>query len=148
QREPEDQSDLRERPPVPCHALRPREPMRSLLNLSRDQRCTQEDPEQERDHHVQRDNELEAVEATVEGIVQQRAILTRHDETRMELSERGDDPRSGDEREDTDRRESDQRRERLRPMLTPCDPDHDPTSDLVFLTARRAWSPDPSRPPR
>ncbi len=146
--EPEDQADLRQRPPVARHALRPREPMRSLLDLSRDQRRTEEDAEQERDHHVQRDHELQAVEPAVEGILQQRAILTRDNRARVELSEGSDDPRPGEQREDADRRQPDQRREGLRPMLTPRNPDHDPTSDRVLLTARRVWSPDPSRPPR
>ena len=55
--------------------------MRSLLDLSRDQRGPQEDPDQERDHHVQRDDDLEPAEAAVEGIVEEGAILAGHHET-------------------------------------------------------------------
>jgi hypothetical protein len=125
--------------------------MRALFDLPRDQRSTQEHPHQQRDHHERGDEELEAVEALIEGVMQQGAILTGCHEARVELVEGGGDPRPGDQQEDTDRPEPDQCREGLRPVLAPGEPDHDPTSECADRTARRVGSAgalDPSRPPR
>jgi hypothetical protein len=61
--------------------------------------------------------------------MQQGAVLTGNHETRVELLEGGGDPRPGDQQEDTDRPEPDQGRKGLRSVLTPSDPDHDPTSE-------------------